>query len=100
MSTTTTALVAKFDAFLRQLNPDDYTKIAAMPLRHALTLMPMREVLAQVPGTTIGDKAERVGVSRNTWYEWKAGKIRPSRQQAARLEQLTKIPAEKFQGRR
>jgi hypothetical protein len=60
----------------------------------------MSAVLKLVPGSTIIMKALAVGVSRNTWYGWNRGEIRPNKRQAQRLEQLTGIKAERFQGRR
>jgi hypothetical protein len=81
-------------------DPDPYTRAVAQQLRHAMGLMPMSQVLALVPGSTIIMKALSVGVSRNTWYGWNRGEIRPNKRQAQRLEQLTGIKAERFQGRR
>lgn len=79
---------------------DIYTQNAAEVLRTAMTLMPMSMVLDKVPGETIGEKSKRIGISRNSWYAWYGGGVRPNRRQAKRLQRLTGIPAEKFQGRR
>ena len=92
--------IRKFDRFLSQVKMDPYTKTAARQLRHAMTLLPMARVLALVPGDTATAKAERVGVSRNTWYGWNRGVNRPTKVQARRLQHLTGIRAERFQGRR
>lgn len=87
------------------LHLDDYTRNDIGPLlelvRERLSLMPMSRVLDRVlPGETVIEKAKRVGVSRNTWYAWYRGEVRPNRHQAKRLEELTKIPAAQFAGRR
>jgi hypothetical protein len=92
--------VAQFDRFIAQLSLDPYTQVAAQQLRHAMTLEPMSKVLDLVPGSSITMKAMMVGVSRNTWYGWNRGEIRPNKRQAKRLEQLTGVKAERFQGRR
>ena len=62
--------------------------------------MPMKRVLSKVKGKTVEIKKDKIGVSRNTWYSWWCGRSRPNQKQALRLQELTKIPAEKFQGRR
>jgi hypothetical protein len=93
--------VAKLDRYLASLTLDPYTKTRAQQLRHAMALMPMTEVLAQVrPGDDIKTKCEHVGVSRNTWYGWSRGEVRPTKRQAQKLEELTGIAAERFQGQR
>jgi hypothetical protein len=79
---------------------DPYTVNVADHLRMALGLMPMPAVLDKVPGKTVGEKAKAVGISRATWYVWCGGEVRPNRVQAARLQKLTGIKAEKIQGRR
>jgi hypothetical protein len=52
------------------------------------------------PGDKTVDKAKLVGVSRNTWYKWHRGEMRPNKYQAAKLSELSGVPAERFQGRR
>ena len=85
---------------LADLLPDQYSITKLMQVQVAMALMPMRLVLDKVEGESVVDRAKRVGVSRNTWYGWYRGEIRPNKRQAARLEQLTGISAMKFQGRR
>jgi hypothetical protein len=92
-----TKLVAKVLA-LKDL--DEYIKRDAELLNASLLLMPMKKVLDLVPGTNVTDRCERIGISRNTYYAWYRGEIRPNKHQAKRLQQLTGYPAEKFQGRR
>lgn len=79
---------------------DTYTTNLAETLRTAFTLMPMSMVLAEVEGDSVGDRIKRAGVSRNTWYLWQRGQMRPTKKQALRLQRITGIKAEKFQGRR
>ena len=94
------ATAVQLVARLRDYAPDLYTKSYLDHFEHAMLLMPMKLVLKKVYGDSVTEKAKRVGVSRNTWYAWHRGEIRPNKIQARRLEQLTDIPAEKFQGRR
>jgi transcriptional regulator with XRE-family HTH domain len=49
-------------------------------------------VLSKVPGNPITEKAETIGVSRQTYYYWTQGQSRPSLPQAERLAALTGIP--------
>lgn len=94
---------AAAESLLKKLEghiPDDYTMDALADLRARLALMPMRQVLAKVPAESVKEKAEMIGISRNTYYSFMRGEIRPSRQLALKLESLTGIPAERFRGRR
>lgn len=68
--------------------------------RDAMELQSMPMVLAHVPGKTVVEQARSVGVSRNTWYQWHRGEVRPSRPQAKRLAALTGIPMRAIAGRR
>lgn len=80
--------------------PDDYSRDKLKQVSYAVALIPMRLVLDKVKGDTTVEKAKLVGVSRNTWYAWHRGEIRPNKHQAARLSELSGVAAEKFQGRR
>lgn len=86
--------VAKFQP------PDSYTGAARDYFLHALQLLPMAEVLDRLPGKSIIAKCEAAGISRNTWYAWYEGRVRPNKEQAERVAKLTGIPADKFAGRR
>ena len=55
-------------------------------------LVPMSYVMSKVPGETIIEKMEKIGVSRQTYYFWMRGRSRPSPRQAERLAELTGIP--------
>jgi DNA-binding XRE family transcriptional regulator len=56
--------------------------------------VPMKAILAKVPGHTIAEKAERCGVSRQAYYFWLDEVQRPSLQQAQKIAKLTGIPVE------
>jgi hypothetical protein len=90
--------IAEFDRLIRVCKLDPYTLQLARRLRNAINLMPMWVVLDQVPGDTVTEQANIVGVSRNTWYGWRRGEIRPNKVQSIRLTALTGIPADKFRG--
>ena len=57
-----------------------------------IDLVPMSYIMSKVPGETIIEKMEKVGVSRQTYYFWMQGRSRPSLRQAERLAELTGIP--------
>jgi transcriptional regulator with XRE-family HTH domain len=85
---------------LRDLAPDAYALTHLEHFQAAMELMPMRQVLEWIEGETVSDKCKRIGISRNTWYAWSRGEIRPNKHQAQRLAKLTGVAVEKFQGRR
>lgn len=60
---------------------------------------PMADILRRVPGATVKAKAERIGVSRQAYYDWLKGLYRPTGQQSKRLQRLTGIPAELIRGK-
>jgi DNA-binding XRE family transcriptional regulator len=55
---------------------------------------PMRDILAKVPGTSLTERAKKLGVSRQTMYVWASEKFRPTRVQAKRLAKATGVPIE------
>jgi transcriptional regulator with XRE-family HTH domain len=74
-------------------------KELAMELRNRLAF-PIADILARVKGKTHKAKAARIGVSRNTYYEWKRNELRPTPAQARKLALATRISAEKIMGRK
>jgi transcriptional regulator with XRE-family HTH domain len=60
---------------------------------------PMADILRKVPGATVKAKAERIGVSRQAYYDWLKGLYRPTGEQSKRLQRLTGIPAELIRGK-
>jgi transcriptional regulator with XRE-family HTH domain len=99
MSEPQTVAFRKLDEILA-FGWDAYTVNFADQLRMAMKLMPMRLVLDKVPGETIRERAKAVGISRNTWYCWYRGEVRPNKRQAERIAKLTGIKPDRFQGRR
>jgi DNA-binding XRE family transcriptional regulator len=55
---------------------------------------PMRDILAQVPGDSLTDRAKKLRVSRQTMYVWASEKFRPTRVQAKRIARVTGVPIE------
>lgn len=55
---------------------------------------PMRDILMQVPGDSLTDRAKKLGVSRQTMYVWMSEKFRPTRVQAKRIAKATGVPIE------
>lgn len=53
---------------------------------------PMRDILAKIPGDTLKDRAEAIGVSRQTMYVWMHERFRPGADQAAIISKLTGTP--------
>lgn len=68
----------------------------ALKLLQRLEMIPMSYVLSKVPGATIVERSDAVGVSRQTYYFWLQGRSRPSLPQAERLAELTGIPVEEI----
>lgn len=60
--------------------------------------LPMQDVLAKVPGESVGDKVAAIGVSRTAYHEWMRESFRPNRFQAAKLAELTGFSAEAIHG--
>jgi DNA-binding XRE family transcriptional regulator len=65
-------------------------------------LLPMKVVLAKVTwpaeDTTLTARAARLGISRQTWYDWINGKFRPNIQQANKLSELTGLTVKQIRG--
>lgn len=54
----------------------------------------LKEILSGIaPGESHLARARKIGISRQTLYDWMSGKSRPSFRKAKRLSQLTGIPA-------
>ena len=58
----------------------------------------LEEVLKRVPGKTVKARAATIGVTRQTYYGWLAGRTRPDIRQARRLASLTGLEASKIRG--
>jgi DNA-binding XRE family transcriptional regulator len=57
---------------------------------------PMADILAQVPGATLSERARKIGVSRQTMYVWADEKFRPTPRQAKTIAKLTGVPVEQI----
>ena len=94
------AAAAQLVEKLRSHVLDEYTRMYLTQFEEALALIPMRKVLDKINADSVFDACQLIGISRSTYYAWYSGRVRPNKHQAERLQQLTDIPAEKFQGRR
>lgn len=71
--------------------PEPAIRHSIMQTVHVLRY-PMKEILLKVPGETLKDRAERIGVSRQTMYVWMHERFRPSAEQAAIISDLSGVP--------
>jgi DNA-binding XRE family transcriptional regulator len=84
--------LTQLDTMAAELQPDAL-KLEARALAHKLRF-PMTDILAQVPGETLSDRARAIGVSRQTMYVWASERFRPTPTQARSIAKLTSIPIE------
>jgi hypothetical protein len=78
-------------------DPSPGIKRRARELRDRLSVRPMKEILARVPGTTVTTRARVCGVSRQTFYTWMNG-ARPKKAQAAQLAKITGFTIAEIRG--
>jgi DNA-binding transcriptional regulator YiaG len=71
---------------------------AAAELRNRI-LHPMSDILEMIPAKSLSERARKIGVSRQTYYDWMVGKSRPNKIKAKRLSMLTGIPVEEIRAR-
>lgn len=77
---------------------DDDLSGAARMLRDRLQLS-MDEVLAKVPGPTSAvHRCKTIGISRQTYYNWLKGYVRPNVKQAKKLAELTGLSQDLIRG--
>lgn len=79
-------------------SPDHGIRMRAKQIQDRLQL-PMADVLAKVPGATVLEKCDAVGISRQAWYYWLRGVSRPNLIQSKRLAKLTGFDAAEIRGR-
>ena len=60
--------------------------------------LPLTEALSKVPGESIAARARRLGITRQTYYQWLNGRARPNNEMARRLSELTGIPESQIRG--
>lgn len=77
---------------------DPLVLATARTLMARITMVPMNDILAKVPGETQIAKARHLGVSRETLYGWVTGRSRPYPEQAKKLQDITGIPAHEIRG--
>jgi len=58
----------------------------------------MTVILEKVPGQTAAQKAQRLGVSRSTFYYWLGGVTRPNDIQARKIKRITGYDYEVIRG--
>jgi DNA-binding XRE family transcriptional regulator len=71
--------------------PFRYLKRELAAIAHKLRY-PLFDILEKIPGDSLRERAEAVGVSRQTMYVWGQEKFRPSAEQAALISKLTGVP--------
>jgi hypothetical protein len=76
---------------------DRGTRRAQRLLTH-LAATPMSVILEKVPGQSVTQKAQRLGVSRQTFYYWLAGVTRPNDIQARKIKRITGYEYETIRG--
>lgn len=70
-----------------------------LKLEARLAAVPMSEVLAKMPQTSITAKARAVGVSRQTFYLWLHDATRPDEAHAQKLAKITGFSVAEIRGR-
>jgi transcriptional regulator with XRE-family HTH domain len=83
-------------AQLAEIAPDGAIRRRAGLLQARLKLRPMKEILEHVPGDGYREKAKRIGIARQTIYQWLDGTMRPSRKRARQLARITGVPADEI----
>jgi len=82
-----------------ELQPDDSTLAYALKMRERLKL-PMRTVLAKLwPELGPVQKAQKLGVARQTFYGWEQGWFRPDKKFSKKIAALTGFKADEISGR-
>jgi hypothetical protein len=70
----------------------------AQRMRRKIKAIPMAEILDEVPGDNVIEKARKIGVSRQTYYYWLNGVTRPNKKWAKKLASLTGYDAATIRG--
>ena len=81
---------------------DDRTRRAIEKLYARAELrqqVPMATILAKVPGDTLTQRAKRLKVTRQTYYDWLNEKSRPNPQLAKKLAKITGFSIKEIRGR-
>jgi hypothetical protein len=91
------AVVAPTDA--QRFAGDPTALRSALRLHTRLQRIPMKEILARVPGEQVQDKVKAIGVARQSYYRWLEGVWRPGEEQARRIAKLTGYTVEQITGK-
>ena len=83
---------------LAKISPDAVVQARAQKILNRLAL-PMEDVVDAIPEDTIVGKAARIGVTRQTIYDWLRGVSRPKKEMARKLARLTGYDAVEIRGR-
>lgn len=87
---------------LIELDPDDSTTAYALKMRERLKL-PMSVVLEKLeevwPDDNVGQRVQRLGITRQAWYGLMNGLYRPSAKLSKRLATLTGFDADDIRGK-
>lgn len=82
-----------------ELDPDTTTTAYARKMAERLRL-PMTVVLEKLwPGETVVTKAERLGITRQAFFGWQAGRYRPDTKLSKVLAKHTGYPWEDIRGK-
>jgi hypothetical protein len=79
---------------LLKMDIDDEGFGPIMLQARARLALPMSVVLDKVPGDSVVEKCDRIGISRQAYYVYLRGGSRPNKQQAKKLARLTGLKAE------
>jgi hypothetical protein len=83
---------------LLALTDDEDLKERVRQIRDRIAL-PMAAVLRKVPGSSVVEKCEHIGVSRQSYYAWLYKRARPNPTQAVTLSQITGYDPAAIRGR-
>jgi transcriptional regulator with XRE-family HTH domain len=72
-----------------KLTGDAVFERATARLERKLKQKPLQAIIAMVPGDTLVEKAQKLGVSRQAVYRWFNGTARPNEKQAKKIAKLT-----------
>jgi transcriptional regulator with XRE-family HTH domain len=90
-------MLQMIDHLIRENRGDPGIVHALNQVRDRIKL-PMSHILAKVPGVSISDRAAKIGISRQAYYQWLNGYSRPNPEQAERLAKLTGFSVKAIRG--
>lgn len=84
---------------LIKIAPDPLMRKRALKMHYRMKAMPLYEVLAKVEGNSVIEKAGKIGVTRQAYYDWLRGHSRPSLKHARVLAKITGYDVDAIRGR-